>query len=427
MNHSEVQRWLSFIQNYSKRFAEFKFKQLSGNISSEFPIQTLREEFTSAVTTNDLIHLHTKTLKGNQTDDATDRIFLYLLRSHLEWDVAESISENLIHGLSETESLSRALNDSQTLLHKLGFKSPCEAFARTKLGDALDCLIDIATRTSDSENIYRRALADFQPRPSTLSQLQRSIYDTCKPVKLGDINKFTQIVWRLWKLDKAFQDSDFRLSIGKYSAKKPRSFCVADSFGEAIYVYVAVRPDWSSFSTFLHELGHALHIVWAKENKPYENIHSPAYSSEGVATLFGLLVKKVPQNNCHTILEDPKKFELWVEYTKRRSLVLALLESVFYGAGNEYLNTIEERLDLGKGGGNLPELYEKLCQKLLLVHPDDGHPVRKITLEFYNYQYLKALEKAIQVGKDLETGYGSDWHKNINDPSFINSLCRKFY
>lgn len=207
-----------------------------------------------------------------------------------------------------------------------------------------------------------------------------------------------------------------RLDTGEREGKRSRAFCAPVRVPDEVYLVLRPHGGQSDWSTFLHELGHALHFAFARPDYPFEYRWLGDNSvTESYAMLFDGLMQD----------------ERWLKrYTK---LSGGALKAFTRSAGFEELHFLrrycakfiyEIQLYGGDvGWDSLPDLYVDQLTAATSFRYSGSDAFVDVDPGYYSARYLRAWQLSALLDETLTERYDEDWWRNPRaGPWLVQSL-----
>jgi hypothetical protein len=337
---------------------------------------------------------------GNSTD-ADDRHRIERARAKsVEDGLAPLRREHFQRERDITEQLGLAANYNETFellsgVSLAGLKAECEqflkdtealwnetlpAFAKSVLGMRAADL----TR-ADALALFRaREFDAYFPPTEMESSIRRQVRDMgIDPLAAGRIT----------------------LDTGERDGKRSRAFCAPVRVPDEVYLVLRPHGGQSDWSTFLHELGHALHFAYARPDLPFEyRVLGDNSITEGYAMLFDHLI------------EDTGWLRRYTE------LSTATLPAFIRSAGFSELHFLRRysakliyEIELYGGGvrwESLPDLYVETLTSATTFRYDRADAFVDVDARFYAARYLRAWQLQALITETLVERYDVDWWRN---------------
>lgn len=207
-----------------------------------------------------------------------------------------------------------------------------------------------------------------------------------------------------------------RLDTGEREGKRSRAFCAPVRVPEEVYLVLRPHGGQSDWSTFLHELGHALHFAYARPDYPFEYRWLGDNSvTESYAMLFDGL------------MQDARWLKRYTELSGAR------LAAFGRAAGFEELHYLRRYCakfiyEIQLYGGDvswdsLPDLYVDLLTSATSFAYDGSDAFVDVDPGYYSARYLRAWQLSALLDETLTERYDEDWWRNPRaGPWIVQSL-----
>ncbi|MFN2397372.1 MAG: hypothetical protein ABR543_01820 [Gemmatimonadaceae bacterium] len=192
---------------------------------------------------------------------------------------------------------------------------------------------------------------------------------------------------------------------GEREGKRSRAFCSPVRIPDEVYLVLRPHGGQTDYSTFLHELGHALHFAYARADLPFEYRW---LGDNSITEAYAMLMDH--------LLHDPG----WLlRYTDLgRHDVAAFLRL----AGFEELHFLRRysakllyELDLYSGDvpwTSLPDRYVDLLTNATSFRYDSADAFVDVDARFYSARYLRAWQLQAVLHDELVDRFDADWYRN---------------
>ena len=207
-----------------------------------------------------------------------------------------------------------------------------------------------------------------------------------------------------------------RLDTGEREGKRSRAFCAPVRVPDEVYLVLRPHGGQSDWSTFLHELGHALHFAHARPDYPFEYRW---LGDNSVTESYAMLFDGLMQN------------ERWLKrYT---DLSGESLRSFTRSAGFEELHFLRRycakfMYEIELYGGNvswnsLPDLYVERLSGATSFRYAAADAFVDVDPGYYSARYLRAWQLSALLDETLTERYDEDWWRNPRaGPWIVQSL-----
>jgi hypothetical protein len=207
-----------------------------------------------------------------------------------------------------------------------------------------------------------------------------------------------------------------RYDIGEREGKRARAFCSPVQVPNEVYLVLRPHGGQTDWSTYLHELGHALHFAYMRPDLRMEFRYLGDNSlTEGYAMLFDHLMQDAGWLQRYTGLEKPTTpaflrssgFEE-LHFLRRYSAKL-IYETQLYGGELSW--------------DALPDLYVELLSSATTFRYARSDAFVDVDPRYYSARYLRAWQLQARIAETLVERYDSDWWRNPRaGPWVVQSL-----
>jgi len=207
-----------------------------------------------------------------------------------------------------------------------------------------------------------------------------------------------------------------RLDTAEREGKRSRAFCAPVRVPEEVYLVLRPHGGQTDWSTFLHELGHALHFAYMRPDHPFEYRWLGDNSiTESYAMLFDHRMDDAGWLKRYTELN---------EATLRHFLRSAGFEELHYLRRYCAKFIYETQLYGGEiGWGSLPDLYVELLTNATNFQYSRSEAFVDVDPRYYSARYLRAWQLQALLGETLTQRYDEDWWRNPRcGPWMVQSL-----
>lgn len=195
------------------------------------------------------------------------------------------------------------------------------------------------------------------------------------------------------------------LDTGERDGKRSRAFCAPVRVPDEVYLVLRPHGGQSDWSTFLHELGHALHFAYARPDLPFEyRVLGDNSITEGYAMLFDHLI------------EDRGWLRRYTE------LGASALPAFIRSAGFSELHFLRRysakliyEIELYGGSvrwESLPDLYVETLTSATTFRYNPADAFIDVDPRFYAARYLRAWQLQALITETLVERYDVDWWRN---------------
>lgn len=206
------------------------------------------------------------------------------------------------------------------------------------------------------------------------------------------------------------------LDTAEREGKRSRAFCAPVRVPEEVYLVLRPHGGQTDWSTFLHELGHALHFAYMRPDHPFEYRWLGDNSiTESYAMLFDHRMDDAGWLKRYTELRDS---------TLRHFLRSAGFEELHYLRRYCAKFIYETQLYGGEvSWGSLPDLYVELLTNATNFQYSRSEAFVDVDPRYYSARYLRAWQLQALIGETLTQRYDEDWFRNPRaGPWMVQSL-----
>ncbi|MEP6619176.1 MAG: hypothetical protein ABJE47_07675, partial [bacterium] len=196
-----------------------------------------------------------------------------------------------------------------------------------------------------------------------------------------------------------------RFDTGEREGKRSRAFCAPVIVPDEVYLVLRPHGGQTDWSTFLHELGHALHFAYMRPDHPMEFRWMGDNSvTEGYAMLFDHLMQDAGWLTRYTGLEkkDAPKFLRSAGFEElhflRRYCAKLIYETQLYGGELSW--------------NALPDLYVELLTGATGFQYARADAFVDVDPRYYSARYLRAWQHQALLTETLVEKYDADWWRN---------------
>ena len=250
-------------------------------------------------------------------------------------------------------------------------------------------------------------------RADALALFRASAFDTYFPA--AEMEERVQRQVREMGID-PLAEGRIRLDTEERPGKRSRAFCSPIRVPTEVYLVLRPHGGQTDWSTFLHELGHALHFGYTSGDLPFEYKMLGDHSvTEGYAMLFdGLLEDRgwlarytdLVQTRIPEFLRSAGFQEL---HFVRRYCGKLLYETQLYGGSVPW--------------EALPDLYTHQLRTATNFIYSPAEAFIDVDASFYSARYLRAWQLQSLLAETLTEKFDDDWWRNPRaGPWMVNEL-----
>lgn len=333
--------------------------------------------------------------------DARDRHLLEDARAKIvEADLAPLRREHFQREKEITEKLELApgFNATFELLSGIslsGLKAECEQFLRDTKDLWDEVLPDFAKR------VLNMSAADLR-RADALAMFRAREFDGAFPAKHMESAIRKQV--SEMGID-PLAHGRVILDTGDREGKRSRAFCAPVRVPDEVYLVLRPHGGQSDYTTFLHELGHALHFAHMRPDLLFEYRWLGDNSiTESYAMLFDHLMKdegwlkrysELGANNMRAFVRSTGFEEL---HFLRRYCAKLIYETELYGDNTRW--------------DSLPDLYVETLSSATTFRYKAADAFVDVDPRFYSARYLRAWQLQSLLTETLVERYDTDWWRN---------------
>lgn len=195
------------------------------------------------------------------------------------------------------------------------------------------------------------------------------------------------------------------LDTGERDGKRSRAFCAPVRVPEEVYLVLRPHGGQTDWSTFLHELGHALHFAYMRADHPFEYRWLGDNSiTESYAMLFDHRLQDAGWLKRYTDLGaarvQPFLRSAGFEelHFLRRYCAKLIYETHLYGGAIPW--------------SSLPDLYVQLLTDATTFQYNPADAFVDVDPRYYAARYLRAWQLQALLNETLTERYNEDWWRN---------------
>jgi hypothetical protein len=211
-----------------------------------------------------------------------------------------------------------------------------------------------------------------------------------------------------------------RLDTAEREGKRSRAFCSPVRVPEEVYLVLRPHGGQTDWSTFLHELGHALHFAYMRPDYPFEYRWLGDNSiTEGYAMLFDHRLDDAGWLRRYTQLGGGSSNPNLTRFLRsagfeelhylRRYCAKFIYETHLYGGDLSW--------------DSLPDLYVEMLTGATNFIYSPSKAFVDVDPRYYSARYLRAWQLQALIAETLTQRYDEDWWRNPRaGPWMIQSL-----
>jgi hypothetical protein len=207
-----------------------------------------------------------------------------------------------------------------------------------------------------------------------------------------------------------------RLDTGEREGKRSRAFCAPVRVPEEVYLVLRPHGGQTDWSTFLHELGHALHFGYMRADHPFEYRWLGDNSvTESYAMLFDHHMQNerwlkrysdLRETHARDFLRAAGFEEL---HFLRRYCAKLIYETQLYGGQIPWQS--------------LPDLYVDVLSGATSFRYSPADAFVDVDARYYSARYLRAWQLQALISETLTEHFDEDWWRNPRaGPWILQSL-----
>jgi hypothetical protein len=266
----------------------------------------------------------------------------------------------------------------------------------------------------DTADMWRDTYREFVPRVLGISPDEATRADAIALLRAREFDGFfpgeemeTQVHRQVREMGiDPTAHGRIRLDTGDRPGKRSRAFCAPVQIPGEVYLVLRPHGGQTDWNTFLHELGHALHFAYMRDDHPFESQWLGDNSvTESYAMLFDHLMQQPGWLKRYTGLRDSndaKRFLRAAGFEElqflRRYCAKLIYETHLYGG--------DVRWD------SLPDLYVDLLTGATLFKYSRADAFVDVDLRYYSARYLRAWQQQSLLAETLTAQFNEDWWRN---------------
>ena len=307
-------------------------------------------------------------------------------------------------------------------VREMGFKNRVDMFKQLSGIDLYKLDSIMQNFLSETEEVYVKTLARRAKKKlglkinelrkhDILFLMRAHQFDSYFPKNkmLGSISKFVK------KMGIDIKASDnIVFDLGARTNKSPRAFCSPVKIPNEVYLVIYPRGGEDDYTTFLHELGHALHFANIDSGLEFEY---KWYGDNSVTEGFAMSFDHLTMNECWT--ENVMGFNSKDnhDYFEHRMLnELMMLRR--YSAKIHYEILLHE-------SGNLEgkkELYSSILESATKIKYSPENYLTDVDPNFYCARYLRAWMFQANLQRNMTDKFDENWFEKNDSGNLLRDL-----
>ena len=266
---------------------------------------------------------------------------------------------------------------------------------------------------TDTADMWRECFRDFVPRvlgiapgdatrADALALFRAREFDGGFPARDMESRIHGQV--RDMGVD-ATAGGNIRLDTGEREGKRSRAFCAPVRIPSEVYLVLRPHGGQTDWNTLLHELGHALHFAYMRQDLPFEYQWLGDNSvTESYAMLFDHLMQDAGWLKRYTDLGDARR---------RDFLRMAGFEELHFLRRYCGKLVYETQLYGGTARWNsLPDLYVETLTGATTFRYNRADAFVDVDPRYYSARYLRAWQLQSLIAETLTKNFNEDWWRN---------------
>lgn len=294
-------------------------------------------------------------------------------------------------------------------LNELGFENKVKMFEYLS-GIDIHAVDDVMQKfLKDTEDVYTEYLSKFAKqrlginvnemyRDDLLYMMRAPQFDALFP-KDKMMDTISGFVKNMGIDISAGENITFDLDVR--DNKSPRAFCSPVKIPNEVYLVIYPRGGQDDYTTFLHELGHALHFANVSSVLPFEyKWYGDNSVTEGYAMTFDHLTMKESWMDKTLGVNTRNNRDYFIHRAMNELIMLRR-----YAAKVNY----EIKLNETKGLEGKKELYADIFEKATKVKFSPTHYLLDVDQNFYCVRYLRAWMLQANIHDYMNRNHGNLW------------------
>jgi len=318
--------------------------------------------------------------------------------------------------------LESIFNIERNYVNEMGFPDKIEMFRRLS-GIDLYSLDKVMQRfLEETEDVYVKELSKLakeklglridELKKHDLLFLTKGNQFDCMFPKNAMIDKIAAFV-RMMGIDISGSDN-IVFDLEARENKSPRAFCSPVRIPNEVYLVIYPKGGEDDYTSFLHELGHALHFAHIDDKLEFEfKWYGDNSVTEGFAMTFDHMTMN--ENWTKSVLgfdsvDNPEYF------SHRMMNELIMLRR--YAAKIHY----EIKLNAGRSLDGKRELYSSVFESATKIKHSPENYLNDVDPNFYCARYLRAWMFQAGMHKNMASKFDENWFEKPDAGSFLKEL-----
>lgn len=264
----------------------------------------------------------------------------------------------------------------------------------------------------DTEAAWRDSYRDFVPRVLGIAPEEATRADAMALLRAREFDAFFPAAEMEPRVHRQVRDMGIDptaggrivLDTGEREGKRARAFCAPVRIPQEVYLVLRPHGGQTDWNTFLHELGHALHFAYMRDDYPFEYLWLGDNSiTESYAMLFDHLTQDAGWLKKYTDLGgDPRKFLRAAGFEElqflRRYCAKLIYETQLYSGDVRW--------------ESLPDLYVETLTAATTFRHSRADAFVDVDPRYYSARYLRAWQLQSLLAETLTERFDEDWWRN---------------
>jgi len=313
-------------------------------------------------------------------------------------------------------------NKERELIKSFSYRNMIDMFQSLSGIDLFELNDTMQNFLKKSEDMYIDVLSHFAKKKLNLKISDLKKHDLSYILRGKEFDKFFPKTGLINKMSKFVSEMGIDINAGNNiifdldvrEKKSPRAFCSPVKIPNEVYLVIYPRGGEDDYSSFLHELGHALHYANIHNNIGFEyKWYGDNSVTEGYAmnldhlTINPLWMKRI-------LGVDPKKSK---DYFVHRNFYELMMM-------RRYAGKLDYELKLAKADSlkDMSELYSQTLTDATKVHYSGINYLEDVDGYFYVARYLRAWMFQANLSDCMKNKFNEDWFLNPGAGKFLTEL-----